>query len=372
MSQGYLSIVLHAHLPYVRHPEYDEFLEEDWLFEAITETYVPLLDAFESLTRDGVDFRVTMSMTPPLCEMLSDALLRGRYMRRIDKLIALTETEVRRTRKTDKDFHEAACMYRDKFRRTREVYLGKASGDIVGAFRALQDAGNLEIITCPATHGFLPNMATPAGVRAQLEIAVKNYRKHFGRAPRGIWLAECAYFEGLEEFIREVGINYFFVDTHGILHGSPRPKYGVYAPVYCPNGVAAFGRDIESSRQVWSAKEGYPGDSNYREFYRDLGFDGHYDYIRPFLHGDGIRRNIGIKYHRITGEVELRHKEPYRPALAREKAAEHAGNFMFNRQQQLEYLGGIMDRKPLVISPYDAELFGHWWYEGPDLSLIHI
>ncbi len=366
MSDGYLAMVLHAHLPFVRHPEYDEFLEEDWLFEAITETYIPLLGVFSALMRDGVDFRITMSMTPPLCEMLTDDLLRSRYLRRLDRLISLSEQEVERTRHRDSDFHEAACMYMEQFTRTRRFFVEEAKGDLVGAFRTFQDAGNLEIITCPATHGFLPNIFTPQGVRAQVLTAVANYKKHFGRMPRGMWLAECAYSEGLEEYLAEAGIEYFFTDTHGVLYGTPRPRYGTYAPVHCPNGVAVFARDIESSKQVWSSEEGYPGDYQYREFYRDLGFDGHYDYIRPFLHGDGVRRNIGIKYHRITGDVDLHDKQPYSPSEARKRAADHAGNFMFNRQHQLKWLRGELGQKPIVISPYDAELFGHWWFEGPE------
>jgi len=365
MSDGYLVILLHAHLPFVRHPEHDDFLEEDWLYEAITETYVPLIGVFDGLLRDGVDFRITMSLTPPLCEMLADDLLKARYLRRLDRLIKLAELEVERTRK-DSAFHEPAKMYLERFRRTRHIYCDRYGGNILAAFRRIQDAGNLEIITSSATHSFLPNLSTPQAIRAQLKVAVNNYHKHFGRKPRGIWLPECGYFEGLEKYLAEAGIRYFFLDAHGVLYGSPRPKYGIFAPVYCPNGVAAFGRDIESSKQVWSSQEGYPGDYDYREFYRDLGFDGHYDYIRPFLHGDGVRRNIGIKYHRITGDVSLDRKEPYRPVQAREKAAAHAGNFVFNRQEQVKYLHGFLGRKPIVISPYDAELFGHWWFEGPD------
>jgi len=121
---------------------------------------------------------------------------------------------------------------------------------------------------------------------------------------------------------------------------------------------------MESSKQVWSAKEGYPGDYDYREFYRDVGFDLDYDYIRPYLHSDGNRVNLGIKYYRITGPGD--EKEPYRPLIAREKAATHAGNFLFNREKQIEYLHDFLGIKPIVVSPYDAELFGHWWYEGPD------
>ncbi|MEM4160521.1 MAG: 1,4-alpha-glucan branching protein domain-containing protein, partial [Thermoplasmata archaeon] len=201
-------------------------------------------------------------------------------------------------------------------------------------------------------------------VRAQIGVAVQNYKRVFERAPRGIWLPECGYIPGHDEFLKEFGIRYFFVDTHGLLFGKPRPRYSVYAPVYCPSGVAAFGRDVESSKQVWSAKEGYPGDYNYREFYRDVGWDLEYEYIRPYLHKDGKRCFVGIKYYRITGPGV--HKEPYVPERALEKAAEHAGHFMWCREKQIEYLASLMDRKPIVVAPYDAELYGHWWCEGID------
>jgi 1,4-alpha-glucan branching enzyme len=123
---------------------------------------------------------------------------------------------------------------------------------------------------------------------------------------------------------------------------------------------------METAHQVWSAEQGYPGDFNYREFYRDIGYDLDYNYIRPYLHDDGVRRNTGIKYHRVTGRVALADKEPYVPSRARATAASHAGNFLFNRERQVEYLKNVMNRPPLVTSVYDAELFGHWWFEGPD------
>jgi len=363
MEKGYLAIVLHSHLPYVRHPEYEDFLEEDWLYEAITETYIPLINVYNGLIRDGVDFRMTISITPTLCSMLADPLLQDRYIKHLDTLIELSSKEVERTR-WEPAFNNLALMYQSKFKETRHTFIERYKKNILTAFKEFQDMGKLEIITCNATHGFFPLMETcPKSVRAQVEVGANNYERHFGKRPRGIWLAECGYYPGVDRHLKEADIKFFFVDTHGILHGSPRPKYGVYAPIYCKSGVAAFGRDFDSSKQVWSAIEGYPGDYNYREFYRDVGFDLDFEYIKPYIHKDGIRVNTGIKYYRITGRTD--HKEPYNPDWARERAASHAGNFMFNRERQAEYLFDIMKKKPIIVAPYDAELYGHWWYEGP-------
>lgn len=361
MYKGYLCLVLHSHLPFVRHPEYADFLEEDWLYEAITETYIPLIEVFEKLLNDKVDFRLTLSLTPTLISMLSDALLQERYLKHINRLIELAHKEVERTR-WQPEFQGLAILYLNNFCQARDTF-ERYKRNLTGAFKNLQDSGKVEIITCAATHGYLPLMdLCRNSVRAQIKVAVHHYESIFGRKPQGCWLPECGYQPGQDEILKEEGIRYFFTDAHGVLHGSPRPKYGVFAPVYCKSGVACFGRDLESSKAVWSSIEGYPGDYYYREFYRDIGFDLDYEYIRPYIHPDGVRINTGIKYYRITGSDD---KQPYIPYLAREKAAEHAGNFMFNREKQIEYLYNFMHKIPIVVSPYDTELFGHWWYEGP-------
>lgn len=364
MEKGFLSLVLHAHLPFVRHPEHEYFMEETWLYEAITETYIPLLHIFEGLERDRVPFRLTMSLTPTLISMLRDPLLQDRYLRHIDKLIELAGREIERTR-FQPEFQALALHYYWQFTQARHTFAGRYDRDLVRAFKGFQDRGSLEIITCGATHGFLPLVGrNDAAVRGQIVTAVRQYEETFGRKPFGIWLPECGFYPGIDRFLKEVGIRYFIMDTHGVLHASPRPKFGVFAPIYCPSGVAAFSRDVESSKQVWSAIEGYPGDCDYREFYRDIGFDLEFDYIRPYISPDGIRTNVGIKYYRITGREDS--KEPYVRSRALEKAAYHAGNFMFNREKQAEFLYDFMGRKPMIVAPYDAELFGHWWYEGPE------
>lgn len=369
MYKGYLCIILHAHLPYVRHPEYDYFLEENWLYEAITETYIPLLDVFEKLINEGVDFRITLSLSPSLVEMFNDYLLRERYKRYVERLIELSEKEGHRT-KGDIHFEPIVKMYNQRFRRIKYLFEDVYKRDLTSAFKALQDTGRIEIITSTATHAFLPNLLVyPQAVRAQIKIAKEHFKKNFNRFPKGIWLPECGYAPGIDRYLREEGIKFFFLDTHGVIYGRPLPQYGVYAPVFCPSGVIAFGRDVETSRQVWSSTEGYPGDTHYRDFYRDIGFDLDCEYIKPYINPDGMRTYTGLKYYRITGRAD--NKKPYDIAQAKKKAAEHASNFIFNRGLQVDFLSDTLRLNsinffPVIVATYDAELFGHWWFEGID------
>lgn len=363
MALGYLALVLHAHLPFVRHPDREYVLEEEWLFEAITETYIPLLQVFEGLRRDEIDFKITMSLTPPLVSMLRDPLLVKRYDGHLAKLEELANKEI--------IFNKSHIRYLAKYyanklyliRKTWESY----NRDLVWGFKQFIDSNNLDIITSCATHGYLPLMKMyPEAVWAQIQVAIAHYENNFGRSPKGIWLPECAYYEGLEHLLADAGLRYFLTDGHGIFYARPRPRFGNYAPIFTETGVAAFGRDHESSQQVWSRDVGYPGSPEYREFYKDLGWEADYEYIKPYIMPNGQRKNTGIKYHKITSRTaSLAEKEFYDPICAKEKAAEHAGNFMNNRERQIKYLAQVMDRPPIVVSAYDAELFGHWWYEGP-------
>lgn len=363
-EHGYLALLLHAHLPYVRHPEHDEFLEEDWLYEAITETYLPLLDIFWKLADEAIPFRVTLSLTPTLCHMLRDPLLQDRYARYLNRSIALAARECERTRGQD-PLEDTARFYLHKLEHLRSAYELRWKRDLVSAFAQLQDAGFLEIITCAATHGFLPLLEPqPEAVRAQIRIACDHYQEMFGRAPRGIWLPECAYVSSLDDVLREANLRWFVVDSHGLMFGSPRPRYAIYAPCFTPAGPAAFARDRDSSRQVWSAEEGYPGDPAYRDFYRDIGLELSTEYLRDFLPKDGSRRFTGLKYHRVTGRGQ--EKDWYRRGWALGAADHHAGHFMASRAAQIANLRTHMNVPPIVLSPFDAELFGHWWFEGPE------
>src|ERR1044072_2118616 len=312
MATGYLALVLHAHLPFVRHPEHDDFLEEDWFFEALTESYIPLLAMMERLVGDGVPFQLTMSVTPTLAAMLQDELLRERYLRHLDRSIALAEREVERNRE-DEQSRNLSQFYLGHFRTSRERFLGW-NGDLLAVFRKLRDEGCLEIAASAPTHALLPLLQqSPEAARAQVAIGCDAYRAAFHAEPLGFWLPECAFDPGIENILRDAGLRWFIIDAHGLMLGEPRPRRAIYAPCFTPAGPAVFARDRDSSRQVWSATEGYPGDPAYREFYRDIGFELPTEYLWPGI-ASPSRKFTGIKYHRITGRDG--DKELYDPAAA--------------------------------------------------------
>lgn len=360
---GYLALVLHAHLPYVRHPEHARFLEEDWFYEAITETYIPLLFLLEGLERDAVPACFSLTLTPTLCHMLGDPLLKERYTAHLERLLTLARQEMERTKHQGLPA-QITRFYLNRLEDVHDAWHNHWKQDLVSAFNTFAKSGFLEIITCAATHGFLPLMEVcPEAMRAQILIGRDHYVETFGRPPSGIWLPECAYVSGLDPILQEANLRWFVIDAHGLMFGSPRPRYAIYAPCYLPSGPAAFGRDRDSSRQVWSAEEGYPGDPAYRDFYRDIGFDLPLKDLEPFF-GDQLRRFTGLKYHRITGGGG--DKDFYRRDWALGALDHHAAHFLKARSEQIAQLRLSMNVPPVVLSPFDAELFGHWWFEGPE------
>jgi len=357
MASGDLALVLHAHLPYVRSGEPGS-LEEDWYFQALQECYLPLLEVLEAAAADPAQTpRLTLGLSPTLLSLLSDADLNRRFAPWLElriELLALAPEELA----------PAA--------RHLETQLGRVlarwqavGGDLLTRFRRLQRSGIVDLITCAATHGYLPLLRDcPEAVRAQLLTAIREHRRLLGERPMGIWLPECAYYEGLDRTLAACGLRYTLLDGHGLLHALPRPRYGVYAPVCSPAGVAFFGRDSESTLPVWSASQGYPGDPAYREFHRDLGWDLPEDIL--LAKGIRSRRPLGLKLHRVSAQGSpLEAKLPYEPAVAAERIKEHAADYLEGRSRQLEALAATIERPPLLLAPFDAELFGHWWFEGP-------
>lgn len=357
---GFLALVLHAHLPFVRHPERESVLEETWLFEAITESYIPLLGMMQRLRHDGVPFRVALNLTPTLCAMLSDELLRERYRLHLRRTLRLAHQERERPGQAAAR-REVVQFYCDSLAEAERQF-EEWNGDLLGVCRALQEAGVVELTASAATHGLLPVLAhDPKAAQAQVAVGCDVYRQHFGAEPAGFWLPECAYTPALDPILQKRNVRWSILDAHAFALAQPRPRRAIYAPAFTEAGLAFFPRDPLSSRQVWSAQEGYPGDPVYRDFYRDVGFD--FPAGEIFAEWpDTTPRFTGLKLHRITqreGEKEFYHR-----TQAEGAARAHAEHFLETHRKQLEALPAN-DFAPILTMAFDAELFGHWWFEGP-------
>jgi 1,4-alpha-glucan branching enzyme len=357
MAAGDLALVLHAHLPYVRSGSPGS-LEEDWYFQALQECYLPLLAVLEAAAADPAQSpRLTLGLSPTLLSLLCDEALNRRFVPWLEVRQALLDH-------APPEQSQAADAQAVQLRGTLAQWR-QLDGNLIGRFRRLQQQGVLDLITCCATHGYLPLLRhTPEAVRAQLLTAVREHERLLGERPLGIWLPECAYYEDLDQQLLASGLRYSILDGHGLLHALPRPRYGVYAPICSPGGVAFFGRDSTSTLPVWSARDGYPGHGSYREFHRDLGWD----LPQELLDEAGIstRRPLGLKLHRVTSQAaSLDQKQPYEPAMAQASVVADAQHYLQGRSAELQNLSAVMERAPLLVAPFDAELFGHWWYEGP-------
>lgn len=388
--------MLHSHLPYARQAGMWPHGEE-WIHEAIAETYVPLLNALYDLREEGVPFHLTIGVTPVLAEQLADPLIVDHFIGYAAERSARAAQDVERFDQAgDEAMRDLARYYHHWYARALTSFQDRFGGDLIAALRTLQDDGLIEIATSAATHGYLPLLARDSSIHAQLHTGVQAYRRHFGRQPLAVWLPECAYRPailedehgvtvrrpGLESFLAEEGLLVFFSETYTLEGGRPVGladpgtigPYGMAARRYAssikqptggeqiapgtsllpywvgdaPGQVAVLARHERTGQQVWSATFGYPGDFVYREFHRK-------------------DSESGMQYWRITGAgVDLGSKEPYAPQHAAEQVARHADHYVHLIDEQLrdyhERTGGFGS----ITASYDTELFGHWWFEGVD------
>jgi 1,4-alpha-glucan branching enzyme len=382
---------LHSHLPYVlNHGRWPH--GSDWICEAAADTYLPLLETFLRLEAEDTPAPVTIGFTPVLANQLASPVFVREMEAFFDqRLAACTEAPASLAKTGEQHLLPLVEYWQARLLRLRRLF-HEVDGDLVAAFRALEAAGRLEIIGSAATHGFLPLLARDESIRFQLAVGASEHRRLFGRAPQGCWLPECAYRprgpwapwptaprsavrRGIEEHLADAGFRFFFVDAHLASAGRPlglsgdpaaldpevhqpaarstaepaqRTPYQAYrvAQYRGAGDVSAYVRDPRASMQVWSRFEGYPGDGVYLEFHK-------------------MRWPGGLKLWRVSGpSVDLGAKEPYDPGQALDRARGHADHFA-------GLLGGIASaeagrRDGVIVAPFDTELFGHWWYEGPD------
>lgn len=392
--------MLHSHLPYVlNHGIWPH--GQDWLNEASAETYIPLIRAFQNLEKQGQKHLATIGISPVLAEQLSSPVFKEGFKAYLSRCQESAEDDKKQFKAQGFEHRaELAVMWGNKFKEISDQF--EALGyDLIAEFKRLQDADVIELMTCAATHGYLPLLGTDESVRAQVKLGVQTYEKHFGRKPKGIWLPECAYRPSykwkhpvgkdqeewdrvsIEDVLAENELSYFIVDSPLLKGGKATGPYIDRFPAlrqiyersmrgdddepdesrkdltaHLPYRVgtsdpevACFIRDPETTILVWSGEHGYPGDGNYLEFHKK--------------HFPG-----GLRYWAVTGtNASLGDKVEYFPKTASDRVRENAGHFKETVRHILTRDTEAMpDAKGthIIVSPYDTELFGHWWHEGPE------
>lgn len=403
---GYFTFILHTHLPYVLH--HGKWPHgSDWLSEAVAECYIPILEALDRLDKKGLKPRISMDFSPINLEQLSDPSFAEVFVEYCDEKIAAAEKDFGYFADNDElHLQPLAKFWHTFYSETKELFVEKYQCNVVRAFRKLQDKGILDAMTCGATHGYFPLLLRDANIRAQLQVAISTHEKHFGKRPRGIWIPECGYRPayawkppvgpeelrqeakerlGVEELLSETGLEYFVVDgaltkggirvkTHlpyeerlKKLYDESEEIYKIHDPfeshadrsladIYAVRSTTrelphtqpvVFSRDAVTSAIVWSADMGYPGSPPYLDFHKK-------------------HHNSGHRYWAVTGsKVDLADKVEYDPTVIDAMLEANADQFVSILRDQLQEHLNEHGHAGIVASPFDTELFGHWWFEGP-------
>ncbi|MDR2741707.1 MAG: DUF1957 domain-containing protein [Treponema sp.] len=338
-------------------------VEEQWFFEALSDTYLPLLEVFDHLEKDHVPFRLGISFSPLLCYMLQDECLLSHYLNYVDKQIEFGVREMERMEKNP-DLHALARVYYDRAVDKRILFTERYEGNILNIFNYYQKKGRLEILTTAATHAFLPvYTAYPEAVQAQIEVALSSFRHTFGKVPHGFWLPELGWSPELDAYLRAYSFGYTIADTHAGLLRNPETSRGSFYPVKTPSQTLVLFRDFRAYRDIQDPEIGYRFSPVYRDSLADAGFELPADRVEPFLNASQGRVKTGYAYYTNGGRGQK--KQVYDPALAESLVREQALSFLdarFSTLCKAEKLGGP---DPISLCACNADAFGRFWYEGP-------
>lgn len=359
--KNYFGLVLHGHIPWCKKSGVWPAGEE-WLMEAVAETYIPFLNVMRELKNENIKTAITINITPILAEQLADEYMKQRFVEYMEDLIQRAQNDILRF-ENHPEKKELAKNHLNRLEKVIDTFYHNYYRDLNGTFKWLQEEGMIELITCAATHGFLPLFEHDSGIFSQIQTAVDCHKRHFGVEPRGIWIPECAYRpkecregqvrESIDYWLHNSGLDYFFVDTHGILTAElleEKNRIGLNSRFgyNLETGVSVFGRNKKTSRQVWDAQIGYPGDDFYQEFHKK-------------------DHKSGLHYWRITGkDIDREQKKLYDMEKAQEKVISHSTHFVSIVEEEAKAFSEDYNISGIIVSPYDFELYGHWWMEGID------
>ena len=380
-----ISLVLHANLPFVkkftapirRLPVSDESnsdpqqevpsdemknlpesVEESWFFEALSETYLPLLEMFSRLDGEHIPFRIGLSLSPVFAQMLGDDLLLKKYSAYLDQQIDFGMKEMERVKDIPK-MYRLAKHYFDRTVENKAVFTTRYEENILKAFEYYRRKSNIEFLATTATQAFIPFLCPyPEAVQAQIEVALSYYRYSMGIFPQGFWLPELGWAKELESYLRAYGFGYTITDSHGFLFGSPPPSKGTFSPIKTPQGLYVLGRDFNASAGISALHK----NDVYRDNNRDIGYELPVETLGSFLSKNGARYGTGYKYWKNGNGSN---DELYDPAAAHDAAREHARSFLDDSCNRFSTAAHYLKEQPVSLCAFNADSFGRLWHEGP-------
>ena len=358
MSKKNIVITLVAHQGYFCPTSIQELShpEIELLFSGISDTYIPLLNMFETLDLEHIPFKLSLVMTPPLCTLLADYTVQEMYVNWLDKLILLGENQINSLNKTD-EMYPLVEAELNRVKKCKEDFVAVYKCDLLAAFRYYADRGSIELLATAATAAFLPHyIDLPEAINAQIDAGLHSHRQFFGLVPDGFWLPAMGYTSGLEEIIKSYGYTYTILDSHGLLFANPVPRNGIFSPAVCQNGLWVFGQDYTAEDSVIGAG-GFMHKDVYRNQNRDFAFEATDQQLAGFLTESGVRLPSGYKYWTRGDDNKLYDRDA---ALLQVK--EDAETFVRKYEEKLNKASQALETDDIsIVCAFYAKDFGQTW-----------
>ncbi len=351
------ALILHCHLPWLRHAESLHCPEEDWYLDVISESILPLLEMLHRLRDESVPYKLTLAITPTVLAMMQDPLLQKRTEAHLDRNLHLALTEIER--RTHPEKRPLAQWYADHYHRLHSYYSERWNHDLIAALADLRNSGHLEIPASAATHALLPLFLKSLDVlRSQIKIGCDFYQDCFGEKSELFWLPDCAYSPALEPFLTAEGIRHIILDEHALTYSRQASEDCTYQPAQSPNGTRLTCRNVTSSHEILKLEAGLLHDTRYRQAYKMSGNDTPVNGLKIHLDARQHNRVATLKTLRMDSD------QLYDPQEGKKAAIQHATQLFKSRTTQFSKLKAQGILHPSVATIYEAELFGHWRFEG--------
>ncbi|MBR4321010.1 1,4-alpha-glucan branching protein domain-containing protein [Treponema sp.] len=365
-----LVLTIIAHQGYIRHEnEGDYALQNDILFSALSQTYLPLLDMFHRFENEGIDFKLAMVLSPSLCSLLDDEMIKGQYVRWLEKRIALGEKEVIRLSADEKLLENAkSCLAKAK--KDLADFVQLYSQNLLKEFAYFSEKGNLELLSTCGTYAFLPHYGDMTEIlNAQVEVGLYSHRHYFGSNPDGFYLPFMGYTPGIEKVLRSYGFRYTIVDIRSILFSENVPENGIFTPVRCDmdtgtslsqSSLALFAQDPDTPDDI-IGQGGFASNPVYKNQGKDIAFELSAQELveAGFIEENSARIPSYFRYWNNDGDKVYDEKAAFAQA---EKDAE---TFFNSKKAKLDGAEACMaGKEPSLLCVIDAKSLGQEWAEG--------